>query len=237
MPCFTMRRVKLLAIAVGILSLITGTRIIGISQSSAPTRLVVKLLPKQALKVEPTRHGNRHSIHMEVEALQRAYRAERRAMEMESRLRTAEQTATNYARAVGKFVRTNGGPKALDEHGGSKAEKYGGTKVEQRCCWNRAIQPCIMDGECDDGGEGCIASGTLTAKYGVAECARRCCWNRFTQPCVMDGECDDGGEGCIMSGTLTEKHGVAECGRVDENRVAMARLVSEDVPGNRRVNI
>ena len=39
-----------------------------------------------------------------------------------------------------------------------------------RCCWDRVIQPCKTDAECDLGGEGCIPSGTVTEKYGRVVC-------------------------------------------------------------------
>lgn len=39
-----------------------------------------------------------------------------------------------------------------------------------KCCWNRAIQSCFKDSDCDPGGEGCVASMTPTKKYGAVAC-------------------------------------------------------------------
>lgn len=40
----------------------------------------------------------------------------------------------------------------------------------QKCCWNRDIQSCSANSDCDSGGEGCISSGTITTKYGKVMC-------------------------------------------------------------------
>lgn len=41
----------------------------------------------------------------------------------------------------------------------------------QKCCWNREIQGCTKDSDCDSGGSGCIESGTDTkTKFGVVNC-------------------------------------------------------------------
>ena len=39
-----------------------------------------------------------------------------------------------------------------------------------RCCWNRWIQICAQDSQCDAGGEGCVLSGTITKQFGAAHC-------------------------------------------------------------------
>jgi hypothetical protein len=39
------------------------------------------------------------------------------------------------------------------------------------CCWNREVQPCNATSQCDQGGEGCVASGTVTKRYGRVTCA------------------------------------------------------------------
>ncbi len=57
-----------------------------------------------------------------------------------------------------------------------------------KCCWNRAIQGCSADSECDTGGEGCIASGTPTKQYGSFAC-NTCdmqgkIYNRGSDSCV-----------------------------------------------------
>jgi len=39
-----------------------------------------------------------------------------------------------------------------------------------KCCWNRVIQPCTENSDCDSGGEGCIVSGTHTQLYGLSNC-------------------------------------------------------------------
>ena len=39
-----------------------------------------------------------------------------------------------------------------------------------KCCWNRGIQSCKQDWECEAHGEGCVARGTMTAEYGAAKC-------------------------------------------------------------------
>eukprot|EP01050_Picozoa_sp_SAG11_P033039 SAG11_NODE_11026_length_789_cov_0.824638_1_plen_186_part_10 len=39
------------------------------------------------------------------------------------------------------------------------------------CCWNREAQSCNATRQCDKGGEGCVASGTLTKRYGRVGCA------------------------------------------------------------------
>ena len=44
------------------------------------------------------------------------------------------------------------------------------TKVVNKCCWNRAAQPCVLDEGCDKGGEGCRLSGTPTSQYGAFAC-------------------------------------------------------------------
>ena len=40
----------------------------------------------------------------------------------------------------------------------------------EKCCWDRVIQSCNVNSDCDQGGEGCITSGTTTKKYGVVKC-------------------------------------------------------------------
>jgi len=42
--------------------------------------------------------------------------------------------------------------------------------VVNKCCWNRAAQPCVLDEGCDKGGEGCRLSGTPTSQYGAFAC-------------------------------------------------------------------
>ena len=39
------------------------------------------------------------------------------------------------------------------------------------CCWNRMTQYCNASSQCDPGGEGCIASGTVTKRYGKVTCS------------------------------------------------------------------
>ena len=39
-----------------------------------------------------------------------------------------------------------------------------------RCCWNRDVQQCTNSSQCHIGGEGCIASGTITKRYGKVSC-------------------------------------------------------------------
>lgn len=38
------------------------------------------------------------------------------------------------------------------------------------CCFDRIIQGCNNSAQCDGGGEGCVASGTVTKKYGMCVC-------------------------------------------------------------------
>ena len=45
-------------------------------------------------------------------------------------------------------------------------------RAKTNCCWNRFVQSCTSHGQCDAGGEGCVANGTLTAEYGPALCSR-----------------------------------------------------------------
>lgn len=40
----------------------------------------------------------------------------------------------------------------------------------QKCCWNRFIQGCTSNGDCDGGGEGCVNNGDVTQQYGKATC-------------------------------------------------------------------
>jgi hypothetical protein len=40
----------------------------------------------------------------------------------------------------------------------------------KKCCWNRDIQGCSSSSQCDPGGEGCVATGTLTKRYGRVAC-------------------------------------------------------------------
>jgi len=44
------------------------------------------------------------------------------------------------------------------------------TRSESKCCWNRRVQSCATNADCDGGGEGCITSGTRTAAYGNVGC-------------------------------------------------------------------
>ena len=82
----------------------------------------------------------------------------------------------------------------------------------EKCCWNRRVQKCSMDSDCDPGGEGCTVSGTVTQRYGRNVCdLPKCCSNRRAQKCNVDSDCDDG-EGCTLSGTTT-KHGSHVCGK------------------------
>uniref|UniRef100_A0A6C0CM94 Uncharacterized protein n=1 Tax=viral metagenome TaxID=1070528 RepID=A0A6C0CM94_9ZZZZ len=57
-----------------------------------------------------------------------------------------------------------------------------------RCCWNRAIQECSTDADCDTGGEGCRVSGTPTAAFGAFECntceSQGLVYDRNTFQCV-----------------------------------------------------
>lgn len=39
-----------------------------------------------------------------------------------------------------------------------------------KCCWNRLIQDCSANSDCDTGGEGCVTTGTNTAQYGTFQC-------------------------------------------------------------------
>ena len=39
------------------------------------------------------------------------------------------------------------------------------------CCWNREAQSCNSSSQCDAGGEGCVASGTVTKRYGKVGCS------------------------------------------------------------------
>ena len=39
-----------------------------------------------------------------------------------------------------------------------------------RCCWNRFVQACHSDDDCDRGGEGCVVDGTKTQEHGNATC-------------------------------------------------------------------
>ncbi len=81
-----------------------------------------------------------------------------------------------------------------------------------QCCWNRLVQGCSKDSQCDPGGEGCIYSGTKTAQYGAFQCnVTKCCWDRLLQSCSQASECDPGGEGCIASGTPTLTYGTFPC--------------------------
>lgn len=41
---------------------------------------------------------------------------------------------------------------------------------QQKCCWDRGIQSCTTNSDCDTGGEGCIVSGTTTKIYGKVVC-------------------------------------------------------------------
>lgn len=43
-------------------------------------------------------------------------------------------------------------------------------KPKHKCCWDRLIQSCNVDSDCDGGGEGCIVSGENTEKYGKIIC-------------------------------------------------------------------
>ena len=81
-----------------------------------------------------------------------------------------------------------------------------------QCCWNRLVQGCSKDNQCDQGGEGCIYSGTKTAQYGAFQCnVQKCCWDRLIQGCTTAATCDAGGEGCIASGTPTLTYGAFAC--------------------------
>ena len=96
-----------------------------------------------------------------------------------------------------------------------------------KCCWNRRVQKCSRDSDCDPGGEGCTVSGTITKQHGKNVCenappaaatvaagpgnSAKCCWNRVVQPCSSDGDCDRGGEGCIANGSMTKRHGQSFC--------------------------
>lgn len=44
----------------------------------------------------------------------------------------------------------------------------GPSPVPKRCCWDR--QACTSSLQCDQGGEGCVVSGTMTKKYGRVTC-------------------------------------------------------------------
>ena len=39
-----------------------------------------------------------------------------------------------------------------------------------KCCWNRMIQPCSTESDCDGGGEGCKITGAPTKQYGPFAC-------------------------------------------------------------------
>lgn len=45
-----------------------------------------------------------------------------------------------------------------------------GSSSLAHCCWNREAQPCNSSADCDPGGEGCVADGTLTKDYGKVHC-------------------------------------------------------------------
>lgn len=45
------------------------------------------------------------------------------------------------------------------------------SKQAGRCCWDRNTQPCSCTSQCDGGGEGCVATGTISKKYGRVTCA------------------------------------------------------------------
>jgi hypothetical protein len=44
-----------------------------------------------------------------------------------------------------------------------------------KCCWNRLIQSCTEDSNCDSGGEGCILFGANTESYGANPCNTMSC--------------------------------------------------------------
>lgn len=57
--------------------------------------------------------------------------------------------------------------------GGHQSYLYlvnGSTVPAARCCWNRDVQQCTNSSQCDPGGEGCIASGTVSKHYGKVSC-------------------------------------------------------------------
>ncbi|MDD2775473.1 MAG: LamG domain-containing protein [Gallionella sp.] len=62
-----------------------------------------------------------------------------------------------------------------------------------KCCWNRAIQSCNSNSDCDGGGEGCRVSGTPTNQYGSFACST----------CESQGQVYDGTTGSCKSPTAT----------------------------------
>jgi hypothetical protein len=57
--------------------------------------------------------------------------------------------------------------------GGHQSYLYltNGSNAKPRCCWNRDVQRCDNSSQCDLGGEGCVASGTVTRRYDKVVCS------------------------------------------------------------------
>ncbi|MEP7012890.1 MAG: hemolysin D [Acidobacteriota bacterium] len=100
-----------------------------------------------------------------------------------------------------------------------------------QCCWDRLVQGCSKDSQCDPGGEGCVYSGTKTAQYGAFQCnVTKCCWDRLLQSCSQSSECDPGGEGCIASGTPTLTYGTFQCNTCEMQGQVYDRATSSCKP-------
>ena len=76
----------------------------------------------------------------------------------------------------------------LNKFNSSKSKEKG-----HHCCWNRRVEPCLTDADCDEGGEGCVANGTKTSHYREIRCSFRTAdqvqfpyYNAF-QPYVNEG--------------------------------------------------
>lgn len=65
---------------------------------------------------------------------------------------------------------SGGGGADWTDSKGSKAGVACCQFCAKKCCWNRLIQSCSTASDCDQGGEGCIDSGTDTEEYGQIQC-------------------------------------------------------------------